>query len=98
VTAHSKITSKGQVTIPKAVRDALGLAEGDELVFEVDGGTLTVRPARKKKTVAEFFAAIDAIDAPRTPQTDLTDDEAIGEWLASEDERIKAYGVREPRP
>lgn len=33
----AKVTSKGQVTVPKAVRDALGIKEGDELVFRVDG-------------------------------------------------------------
>ena len=33
----AKITSKGQVTLPKAVRDALGLREGDRVVFRVDG-------------------------------------------------------------
>jgi AbrB family looped-hinge helix DNA binding protein len=34
--ARAKITSKGQVTIPKSVRDALGLSEGDELLFRVE--------------------------------------------------------------
>jgi antitoxin PrlF len=34
--AHAKLTSKGQVTIPKAVREALELHEGDELVFRVE--------------------------------------------------------------
>jgi antitoxin PrlF len=32
-----KLTSKGQVTIPKVVRDALALEEGDEVVFRVEG-------------------------------------------------------------
>jgi AbrB family looped-hinge helix DNA binding protein len=35
--AAAKLTSKGQITIPKAVRDALGLPEGDEVVFRVEG-------------------------------------------------------------
>jgi len=35
--AAAKVTSKGQVTVPKAVRDALGLCEGDEVVFRVEG-------------------------------------------------------------
>jgi antitoxin PrlF len=33
----AKVTSKGQVTVPKAVRDALGIREGDEIVFRVEG-------------------------------------------------------------
>jgi antitoxin PrlF len=35
--AAAKVTSKGQVTVPKAVRDALGIREGDEVVFRVEG-------------------------------------------------------------
>ena len=33
----SHITSKGQVTVPKAVRDALKLKQGDRVVFRVAG-------------------------------------------------------------
>jgi antitoxin PrlF len=29
------VTSKGQVTLPKAVREALGIREGDEVLFRV---------------------------------------------------------------
>jgi antitoxin PrlF len=35
--AAAKVTSKGQVTVPKAVRDALGIKDGDELIFRVEG-------------------------------------------------------------
>jgi AbrB family looped-hinge helix DNA binding protein len=37
VDAAAKITSKGQVTVPKVVRDALGIKEGDQVVFRVEG-------------------------------------------------------------
>lgn len=33
----ARVSSKGQVTVPKAVRDALGIEDGDELVFRVEG-------------------------------------------------------------
>jgi antitoxin PrlF len=40
----STMTSKGQVTVPKAIRDRLGLAEGDVLEFSVTGdGSIEIR-------------------------------------------------------
>ena len=33
----ARLTSKGQITLPKAIRDALGLHEGDRVVFRVEG-------------------------------------------------------------
>ena len=35
--AAAKVTSKGQVTLPKVVRNALGIKEGDEIIFRVEG-------------------------------------------------------------
>ncbi len=34
----SKLTSKGQVTVPKPIRDALDLNEGDPLLFRLENG------------------------------------------------------------
>lgn len=33
----AKVTAKGQVTIPKPIREALGIHEGDQVVFRVEG-------------------------------------------------------------
>lgn len=33
---RAKVTSKGQVTLPKSVREALDLHEGDEVLFRVE--------------------------------------------------------------
>ncbi|MDP9259530.1 MAG: AbrB/MazE/SpoVT family DNA-binding domain-containing protein, partial [Actinomycetota bacterium] len=33
----AQLSSKGQLTVPKVVRDALGLSEGDQVVFRVEG-------------------------------------------------------------
>ena len=42
----SKLTSKYQATIPKPVRDALGLERGDAVLFEVRGSEVLLRRAK----------------------------------------------------
>ncbi len=39
----AKITSRGQTTIPKRIREAINLCEGDVIAFEVEGDHLLVR-------------------------------------------------------
>ena len=50
--ATATVTSKGQITIPQVVRQALGLQTGDAVEFEVEKGRAQVRPARPKRTSA----------------------------------------------
>ncbi|MGD9702334.1 MAG: AbrB/MazE/SpoVT family DNA-binding domain-containing protein [Acidimicrobiia bacterium] len=38
-----KVTEKGQVTIPKDIRDALGIGEGTEVEFERAGDEIVLR-------------------------------------------------------
>jgi AbrB family looped-hinge helix DNA binding protein len=41
--AYSTVTSKGQITVPKAVRERLALRPGDRLSFVIhDDGTVTI--------------------------------------------------------
>jgi len=43
-----RITSKGQVTIPLAIREKAGLLPNTEVEFELDGRTVRIRRARHK--------------------------------------------------
>ena len=44
----SAVTSKGQTTIPKEVRDALGITEGTPLRWVLSDGVLTVRAKTRR--------------------------------------------------
>ena len=51
------LTSKGQLTVPKAVRDALGLAAGDRVQFvEQDGGFRLIAATRDARELKGMFA------------------------------------------
>jgi antitoxin PrlF len=39
---ESTITAKGQTTVPKSVRQALGVGYGGKIAFRVEGGRVTV--------------------------------------------------------
>lgn len=51
--ATARITSKGQITIPKQVRERLGVETGDALEFWFEDDRLEVRPLRRRR-VKEF--------------------------------------------
>lgn len=55
----AKITFKGQVTIPKEVRDALGIGEGDSVIFRVEKDRAILNPL-KKKTLKDFYGVLPA--------------------------------------
>lgn len=39
---NAKVMSKGQVTIPKDVRDILGISSGDRVTFVVENGNVRI--------------------------------------------------------
>lgn len=69
----STMTSKGQVTIPRTIREALGLKAGSEVVFDVnaDGAVLLRGKARTVGTRDRFEAVRGKAD------TDLRTDELM---------------------
>lgn len=46
------VTSKGQITIPKEVRDKLGLKSGDKVVFSIEDGEAKIRKVEQEKLSA----------------------------------------------
>ncbi|WP_084783371.1 AbrB/MazE/SpoVT family DNA-binding domain-containing protein [Bacillus dakarensis] len=44
-----KMTSKGQITIPKELREKLEVGEGDQLRFFIEDNLIKVEPVKKKK-------------------------------------------------
>lgn len=39
---NAKVMAKGQITIPKDVRDVFGVACGDRVIFVVEGNTVRI--------------------------------------------------------
>ncbi|HMN86298.1 MAG TPA: AbrB/MazE/SpoVT family DNA-binding domain-containing protein [Bauldia sp.] len=63
-----RITSKGQVTIPIAIREKAGLLPDTEVEFDYDGTVVTIRPAtgpgalsRGQRIVAQLRKARGAL-------------------------------------
>jgi AbrB family looped-hinge helix DNA binding protein len=83
ILAESTLTSKGQVTIPQAIRTLYQLDTGDSLVWRLEkDGRLLVEPKRTL-TLADIRAAVAAAGAPVPPRafTQEEMDEAIGQAL-----------------
>lgn len=70
----TRVTVKEQVTIPKAAREAAGIAPGDEVeVRAVGPGQIVVMPSNRRR---RFEAAIEEIRR-NPPKLLMTGDEAI---------------------
>ncbi len=64
------VSEKGQVTIPKQLRDRLGIAPGVVLEFREEAGTLVASKAGGEDAIASVYGILDV----RRPVDDLVDE------------------------
>ncbi|MGB3722267.1 MAG: AbrB/MazE/SpoVT family DNA-binding domain-containing protein [Pacificimonas sp.] len=86
MTAQTKISAKGQVVIPKDVRDRLNLAPGDALdVRETPEGILLSKPSCiRKKPMDEALANLRKIVDYKGPPATIEDmNRAVDEMFAN---------------
>lgn len=74
-----RVTSKGQVTIPKAIRDRAGISAGSEVEFRVDGDAVVVERVRGRKRpgMSRGEKAVQALSGTRTRNRELSTDELM---------------------
>ncbi len=53
----SKISSKGQITIPIEIRKSLGISSGDRIIFERKDGNMVIKKAEEKSLVSVLVDA-----------------------------------------
>jgi AbrB family looped-hinge helix DNA binding protein len=85
IVGASTATSKGQTTIPKEVRDAMGIKDGTPLTWTYENGELRVRA--KTKRLEDFVPMIPPNGRHATIE-EMND--AIGEAVTERMERAKA--------
>lgn len=69
VRERSRITAKGQTTVPKAVRQALGVSYGGEIAYVIDerGRVSLLGALEESDPVIDGFLAFLARDMARNP-------------------------------
>lgn len=79
---EAKVTSKGQVTLPVALRNRLGIEPGDRLVFvEQDDGSFALRVR------GGTLAGLRGLLADKVPPRD---DRELSEWI----DEARSRGLR----
>jgi AbrB family looped-hinge helix DNA binding protein len=84
--AFTTMTSKGQLTIPKDVREQLGLQPGTRFFVTVRDGEIVALPKNKK--LADLAGILGRPPNGRSLTIEEID-AAIGDAVADDDERIK---------
>ncbi|MEJ6783536.1 AbrB/MazE/SpoVT family DNA-binding domain-containing protein [Aminobacter sp. Piv2-1] len=68
-----RVTSKGQVTIPRDLRETFGIVANTEVIFGIEGGKITIVPKDEIGRLAErdrldrFLAILDRLEGTVEP-------------------------------
>lgn len=82
---RSVMTTKGQITIPSAMRERLGLVPGDDVEF-FEGGDGSIKVRVRRRSTASIIGRL----AHLKPDPRYTsDDDAIADEVVARDERSK---------
>jgi antitoxin PrlF len=84
---QAKMSSKGQLTMPAAVRKYFDLKTGDIVDFYIDDVERSVRLLVRNKSIFELLEGLK-LPSLGHPVTVEEMDDAIGEYLAEKHERI----------
>ncbi|WP_432286354.1 AbrB/MazE/SpoVT family DNA-binding domain-containing protein [Aminobacter sp. BA135] len=63
-----RVTSKGQVTIPRDLRETFGIGANTEVIFGIEGGKITIVPKDEINRLADrdrldrFLAILDRLE------------------------------------
>lgn len=79
----STVTTKGQVTIPKPIRDALGIGPNDRVAFIREGERVLLQPLR---TLKAFRGAVKAKGSGSFTEERSRAKAAVAERLKGESE------------
>ncbi len=56
---RSRVSEKGQVTIPKQLRDRLGIGPGNQLDFSAEDGRLVAHKVQDRSPVDAVYGILD---------------------------------------
>ena len=62
----ARVTSKGQVTIPKKVREKLGVHPGEDVGFEEKNGLIYIRKTVKKSPFDKWVGRLRQLEGQRS--------------------------------
>ena len=93
VQEHSRITAKGQTTVPKAVRQALGVSYGGEIAFVVDEHGVSVRRVEVEEAdpvIGAFLGFLEQ-DMLRNPQNVVTFLSGLADRMTALAEHVRVH-------